>query len=624
MKTLKFMLAVAASIVASCVLADRVVDADYTLAADEDWSAAGRVLMADGVKIDLNGHSLKTSGFAEYIPVAYVETDGSQWVNTRYTPAGTDKVEMKFQMKDVTTQQFILCSRKGTKAGDGGFGLWTPGSDNLRFIRRNANGLSAYEYSITKDTDYVTVHDYNEKWVEVNGVKKDFSDSANGEQDLVTSGPFALFCAHTAGASLSDTTSVGDMAKCRFYYMKVWDKDGNLKCDIIPAIGVNENALGLYDRVRGLFLKPVANGGAATEFANKYPEVDHLDTDGTMYVDTQFTPSLTNAIEVKVQMLKDSGTQVLVCTRGSSSNVPYEIGTDDDKFTFVYSIGKFAKLPSTGIFSIETDYTLRMSPDTSSEKFNVSCSVDDDSTSFASGFGASNKPSFSFYLFARRKGSTADGNYATCRFYSFKAYDNKDDLNLVCDIVPVYGVSEKKFGLYDRSAGRFLSPTGNDFKAPLDISIVNGSETKGTLETAVEGGNATTNSVVSLGTGMDFVKSGDGEWVCAKGLGVGGSFALNGGTVGGVTMQNESVLDFSARTTPLDLDTCGLAFASGATIYVAVGNRSITASAPLASWTTAPSGVTFRRDAAAPRRFSVWTTETGLYAAYRGLIISFH
>ena len=82
MKTLKFMLAVAASIVASCVLADRVVDADYTLAADEDWSAAGRVLMADGVKIDLNGHSLKTSGFAEYIPVAYVETDGSQWVNT--------------------------------------------------------------------------------------------------------------------------------------------------------------------------------------------------------------------------------------------------------------------------------------------------------------------------------------------------------------------------------------------------------------------------------------------------------------------------------------------------------------------------------------------------------------
>jgi hypothetical protein len=107
-------------------------------------------------------------------------------------------------------------------------------------------------------------------------------------------------------------------------------------------------------------------------------------------------------------------------------------------------------------------------------------------------------------------------------------------------------------------------------------------------------------------------------------LDVGGSFALNGGTVGGVTMQNGSVLDFSSRAAPLDLDTCGLAFASGATIYVAVGDRSITSSAPLASWTAAPSGVTFKRDPAAPRRFSVSTTGTGLYAAYLGLIISFH
>lgn len=618
MKTLKYMLSMAASIVASCVLADRVVDADYTLAADEDWSAAGRVLMADGVKIDLNGHSLKTSGFAEYIPVAYVETDGSQWVNTRYTPAGTDKVEMKFQMKDVSTQQFLLCSRKGTGAGDGGFGLWTPGSDNLRFIRRNANGLSAYDYSITQDTDYVTVQDYNEKWVEVNGVTNDFSGSANGKLDLVTSGPFALFCAHTAGTSLSDTTKVDNMAKCRFYYMKVWDKDGNLKCDIIPAIGVNENALGLYDRVRGLFLRPVKNGGAATMFANKYPEVDHLDTDGTMYVDTQFKPNHTNVLELSVRMMKTGEVQGLFSTRGTSGNHNISLfAMNSNKFRFDHS----SQHTYDTVFDTSTDYTLKAEPHVGDTKVhNYINGTKMGEETLATGL----KPSFSFWLFNSRHGNTVDDNYASCRFYSFKAYDNKDDLNLVCDIVPVYGVSQRKFGLYDRVANRFLSPTGNDFKAPLSISIVNGSETKGTLETAVEGGNATTNSVVSLGTGMDFVKSGDGEWVCAERLDVGGSFALNGGTVGGVTMQNESVLDFSARTTPLDLDTCGLAFASGATIYVAVGNRSITAAAPLASWTTAPSGVTFRRDAAAPHRFSVWTTETGLYAAYRGLIISFH
>ena len=618
MKTLKFMLAVAASIVASCVLADRVVDADYTLAADEDWSAAGRVLMADGVKIDLNGHSLKTSGFAEYIPVAYVETDGSQWVNTRYTPAGTDKVEMKFQMKDVSTQQFLLCSRKGTGAGDGGFGLWMKNTGKLQFMRRNSSGAGEYATALTANADVVTIQDYYIKKWSVNGEETDFSETSNGKESLTCYGPFALFCSQAAGASLSDTTSVGNMAKCRFYYMKVWDKDGNLKCDIIPAIGVNENALGLYDRVRGLFLKPVANGGAATEFANKYPEVDHLDTDGTMYVDTQFKPNHTNVLELSVRMMKTGEVQGLFSTRGTSGNQSISLfAMNSNKFRFDHS----TQHTYDTVFDTSTDYTLKAEPhvgDTKVHNYINGTKMGEETLATAL------KPSFSLWLFNSRKGNTADDNYASCRFYSFKAYDNKDDLNLVCDIVPVYDVSQGKFGLYDRSAGSFLSPTGNDFKAPLDISIVNGSETKGTLETAVESGNATTNSVVSLGTGMDFVKSGDGEWVCAEGLDVGGSFALNGGTVGGVTMQNESVLDFSARTTPLDLDTCGLAFASGATIYVAVGNRSITASAPLASWTAAPSGVTFRRDAAAPRRFSVWTTETGLYAAYRGLIISFN
>ncbi len=619
MKTLKYMLAVAASIVASCVLADRVVDADYTLAADEDWSAAGRVLMADGVKIDLNGHSLKTSGFAEYIPVAYVETDGSQWVNTRYTPAGTDKVEMKFQMKDVSTQQFLLCSRKGTSATDGGgFGLWMNNTGKLQFMRRNSSGAGEYTTALSAGADVLTVQDYNAKKWSVNGNETDFSETANGKKGLTCYGPFALFCAHTAGTSLSNTTSVENMAKCRFYYMKVWDKDGNLKCDIIPAIGVNENVLGLYDRVRGLFLKPVASGGAATAFANKYPEVDHLDADGTMYVDTQFTPNHTNVLQMQIRMMKKGKTQGLFSTRGTQGNQNISLfALDTNKFRFDHSSQHTYNM----LFDTSTVYTLKAEPHVGEGKvYNYINETKKGEETLASGL----KPSLSLWLFNSRHGNTADDNYASCRFYSFKAYDNKDDLNLVCDIVPVYGVSQKKFGLYDRVASRFLSPTGNEFKVPLDVSIVNGSETKGTLETAVKSGNATTNSVVSLGTGMDFVKSGDGEWVCAKGLGVGGSFALNGGTVGGVTMQNESVLDFSARTTPLDLDTCGLAFASGAMIYVTVGNRSVTASAPLASWTTAPSGVTFKCDAAAPRRFSVWTTETGLYAAYRGLIISFH
>ena len=628
MKTM--MKAVIAAAVSVCgifsALAETNITGAVTLDADADWTGLGPVRLSPGASLDLNGHSLKCAGFAEYVELDHVDTDGTQWVNTRYTPAGTDKVEMKFQMKDVSTQQFLLCSRKGTGAGDGGFGLWTPGSGNLRFFRRNANGLSAYDYSITQDTDYVTVQDYNEKWVEVNGVTNDFSGSANGQLDLVTSGPFALFCAHTAGTSLSNTTQVASMAKCRFYYMKVWDKDGNLKCDIVPAIGINEKKVGLYDRVRNVFLAPVENGGADTRFdgdTNNRVELPYVDTDGAQYVDTNFTPNHTNVLQITVQMLKKDETQGLFSTRNSSGKQSITLfAMSSNNFRFDHS----GQHTYETIFDTETKYTLLAEPHVDSGKvhnyINGTKMAEESLTSAL-------KPAQSIVLFCSRKANNFEAP-ATCRFYSFKVWDNCNDMNLLHDFVPVWAYGSKRIRLYDRVGKQYYDPkdpsngSSNAFAVPCAAEVSNGGAGRSTLEVAVADGAAVANSLVSFASTIDFVKSGDGEWVCAKGLDVGGSFALNGGTVGGVTMQNESVLDFSARTTPLDLDTCGLAFASGAMIYVAVGNRSITASAPLASWTTAPSGVTFRRDAATPRRFSVWTTETGLYAAYRGLIISFH
>lgn len=607
-------------------LAETNITGAVTLDADADWSASGPVRFSSGASIDLAGNSLKCAGFAEYVELDHVDTDGNQWINTGYktanasanTPGGGDKVEIKFQMKDVETQQFLLCARTSDTSN---FGCYMNKGGMLNFGYRTVSGAGTYATKLELDTDYTVTIDYNNKTFRVNGDTTDFSGTLSGQKAL-TGYDVSLFCSQNAGNNLDDNTSVANMAKCRFYYMKIWDKYGNLKVDLVPALGVNENKVGLYDRVRNRFLAPLENGGEATAFADDHYELDYLDTDGEMYVDTGVVPTSTNRFEMTVAMLKGGAAQSLfhLASNASLSQCIYLRATAADKFQFRHA-NKFVKTVDDA-FALGTKYELVLNPDPDTPKTEgivngtVETSVDS--------FNTSLKPAKKCFLFANNYDNEVAGDYATCRFYSFKIYENCNKETLQHYFVPVFRTSDSTYCLYDRVAKTYKNASGDGGFIPPGGVVKNTAATAATLEVCVDEGESAVNSCIRFEGDIDFVKSGDGEWVCAEGLDVGGSFALNGGTVGGVTMQNESVLDFSARTTPLDLDTCGLAFASGATIYVAVGNRSVTASAPLASWTAAPSGVTFKRDPAAPQRFSVSTTETGLYAAYRGLIISFH
>lgn len=621
----KLTLAMSAFIAAHCAFADRVIGTGYTLSSDEDWTGLGPVRLSPGATLDLAGNSLKCDGFAEYVELDHVDTDGTQWINTHYNPSGTDKVELKFQMLDVATQQFILCSRKGTAATDGGFGLWMNGSGKLQFMRRNASGAGAYDTALALNTDYTTVQDYNNKWWSVNGVVTDFSETTNGKNSLTTYGPFALFCSHTGGASLTNTTSVANMAQCRFYYMKVWDKDGNLKCDIIPALGINENKVGLYDRARGVFLTPVTYGGAATTFAgvSAHCELPYVDTDGAQYVKTGYVPSLTNAVEMSLQMLeKTSKSQVLFCTR-SSTGMPFEGSyTSAGKFNFVYSNSHTTTIDQT--YDAGEDAVIGMSPDTSSSPFTVDCFAGATTNNLSSGYGASNKPSQGFWLFAQHKGGSLQANtYAKCRFYYFKVWDDRDKGTLKVDMVPVYHYSSGKVRLYDKVRSVYKDPEGGDFALPWSMTVTNSAVSIAELE--VNTAADTTNILVTFAGDIKFTKSGEGAWTVSNGLDVTGVLKPVAGSINGVTMQSGSVLDLSAYTGAFDLSENNVSFADGATVGIVIGGRKLSSSERVVSWSVAPSNLdtlTFTRGDV-DRRYRVVKKADGIYYSCEGFIISF-
>ena len=56
--------AVAACLMATAIMADETISADVTLIADADWRAKGVVTIAEGVTVNLNGHSLALAGLA--------------------------------------------------------------------------------------------------------------------------------------------------------------------------------------------------------------------------------------------------------------------------------------------------------------------------------------------------------------------------------------------------------------------------------------------------------------------------------------------------------------------------------------------------------------------------------
>ena len=620
----------------------RGTNATYTLATDEDWRETGKILLADG-EIDLAGHKLTVGGFADYVPLDYVETDGTQWVHTEYTPSGTDAFEMKF-MKSRNTDEFLLCSR--SNGSTDGFGVWVSCFTwkDIEFIYRSRGGAGKYglsatggngiydEHGIVAGRDYTVSMNGDKKFWVVNGMTNDFSNTSNGNAGVIPSGPFALFGGHTAGASLSAETTMSYMASCRFYYLKVWDKTGKLKCNIIPVYGVAEKTAGLYDTVRRKFLRPITNGGMPTTFAATYQELPYVETDGKQLVDTGFVHAWTNRIEFNARLLSTSGYQALFGSRGYASNggvsgayVCWAVGS---VFRFDY-YGQ----QSGGKFNTEDDYEIVMSPEifekSGSEYWGPRCltngaevveyGVSGVTRSLVDGgVSVRNQPC---RLFGMIMSDGSTNYYAHCRFYSLKVYNDFNKGKLLCDIVPALGVKENAIGLYDKVRNKFMQSGRNPLFFTYESTVKNSAIDMATLEVSVTEGTAVTNNLVSIAeSGIDFVKSGDGEWICANGLSVTGSFSPVAGRVTGITMQNGSLLDLSGRSTPLDLSDSRIAFADNATIGIKVGDsRKLTSPSQLICWRSIPPVTFVKNDMR--RQYGLAVKADGLYAVSGMLVI---
>ena len=95
-------------------------------------------------------------------------------------------------------------------------------------------------------------------------------DTATGSVTITHTGLITLFAECSSGqgsgyVAIPNTNAyAGAFSNCRIYYFKVWDSNGDLVSEIKPALRLSDNAIGMYDTVRDVFLENARDQGAFT------------------------------------------------------------------------------------------------------------------------------------------------------------------------------------------------------------------------------------------------------------------------------------------------------------------------------------------------------------------------
>lgn len=184
-----------------------------------------------------------------YIELNYIESTGTQYINTNYNPYKT-KMEIKFQVPDVTNRQVGYITA-----------VWN--ADNNRYMplayihdsvenifRARDRFATGFDLSEADTNEHVLIYnDENNKILFDNVEKGTISDLT-----IQTERPLYLF-------ANNGSSGISDYAKTRIMYVKIWDKDTDtLVRDMIPVKRKSDNAICMYDNVTNEFFTNAGTG----------------------------------------------------------------------------------------------------------------------------------------------------------------------------------------------------------------------------------------------------------------------------------------------------------------------------------------------------------------------------
>ena len=178
---------------------------------------------------------------SEYQQVEYIESTGTQYIDTGYTATANTNVEIDMYVDSNTPQYYC------------GFGAYASGASFQLMLKSAAN----FVYYCASNVETLTpVYGTKIRFVTNNRQAEWVSSSSsaycNNANSHVTSLSLGLFAGHEAGGFLA-----GALMRC--YSFKIYERN-ELAMELVPCYRKSDNEIGMYDIVTDTFFTNAGTG----------------------------------------------------------------------------------------------------------------------------------------------------------------------------------------------------------------------------------------------------------------------------------------------------------------------------------------------------------------------------
>ena len=299
-----------------------------------------------------------------YTPLAYIESTGTQHINTGYNINSADRVGDKFTCEDTSGTVIAPFGARNNETSNC-FNLWvvTGSSYNPQY------GVETYTAHPINRFDKLFEVDFNKNKCTINGVTSTLATNVS-----YTGSKAMYLFALNDGGSIDNRKWIG---KC--YYFAICNGNGALQVDLRPAKRDSDGAIGMYDLVSrtfktnagsGTFIAgpPLAIGkGGGKSLPEEYQQVEYLESDGNQCINTGLVVTSSNgaSYDFEAQVVPNSfpSGDVYYTVAGVNSNTQLAwkaggkacIGNATSSGTF-FTVGKMAKITAKFSSSAQTYY----------------------------------------------------------------------------------------------------------------------------------------------------------------------------------------------------------------------------------------------------------------------------
>ena len=185
----------------------------------------------------------------EYTQVEYIQTSGTQYINTGLFPDSNLKIETKIEVAS-TNQDISVFGSTTTTTGNsiGSYYHLTPYNNKWYYGANNSEGNGG-SYSPTIGTQYEIIFNDEDGGIKIDGTS------------IASNRTFVGIANSTLTIARRGSSNNGRFGRFKYFYFKIYDKDTNtLVRDYIPCYRNIDGEVGLYDLVNDEFYSNTGTG----------------------------------------------------------------------------------------------------------------------------------------------------------------------------------------------------------------------------------------------------------------------------------------------------------------------------------------------------------------------------